>query len=74
MFLHLLSVFSLHVTSFLSSWEQKKERECMLLRIAMMRHELQRQRKALSKEIDLRQKERMQLQKKGNIRHTQDQD
>lgn len=37
----------------------------MLLRIAMMRNELQRQRKALSREIDLRQKERTQLQRKG---------
>lgn len=46
-------------------YEQKKERECMLLRIAMMRNELQRQRKALSREIDLRQKERTQLQRKG---------
>lgn len=44
---------------------KKKERECMLLRIAMMQNELQRQRKALSREIDLRQKERTQLQRKG---------
>nr|XP_046265731.1 UV radiation resistance-associated gene protein [Scatophagus argus] len=44
--------------------ERKKERECMQLRIAVLRSELQRQRKALSREIDQRQKERTQLQKK----------
>ncbi|CAN9501557.1 unnamed protein product [Ophioblennius macclurei] len=44
--------------------ERKKERECMQLRIAVLRSELQRQRKALGREIDLRQKERAQLQKK----------
>ncbi|KAM9348405.1 UV radiation resistance-associated gene protein [Symphorus nematophorus] len=44
--------------------ERKKERECMQLRIAVLRSELQRQRKALGREIDLRQKERSQLQKK----------
>lgn len=49
-------------------WQQKKEREAMLLRIAMMRSELQRQRKALSREMDLRQKERTQLQRKGKSR------
>jgi len=37
----------------------------MQLRIAVLRSELQRQRKALGREIDLRQKERAQLQKKG---------
>ncbi|TNM84525.1 hypothetical protein fugu_008703 [Takifugu bimaculatus] len=37
---------------------RKKEREAMLLRIAMMRSELQRQRKALGREMELRQKER----------------
>lgn len=37
----------------------------MQLRIAVLRSELQRQRKALGREIDLRQKERTQLQKKG---------
>ncbi|XP_029704489.1 UV radiation resistance-associated gene protein-like [Takifugu rubripes] len=37
----------------------------MLLRIAMMRSELQRQRKALGREMELRQKERTQLQRKG---------
>ncbi|XP_054481557.1 UV radiation resistance-associated gene protein [Anoplopoma fimbria] len=44
--------------------ERKKERECMQLRIAVLRSELQRQRKALGREMDLRQKERAQLQKK----------
>ncbi|XP_056911606.1 UV radiation resistance-associated gene protein isoform X3 [Takifugu flavidus] len=44
---------------------RKKEREAMLLRIAMMRSELQRQRKALGREMELRQKERTQLQRKG---------
>lgn len=37
----------------------------MQLRIAVLRSELQRQRKALGREIDLRQKDRAQLQKKG---------
>ncbi|KAA8586469.1 hypothetical protein FQN60_000305, partial [Etheostoma spectabile] len=45
--------------------ERKKERECMQLRIAVLRSELQRQRKALGREIDLRQKDNAQLQKKG---------
>lgn len=49
--------------------EQKKERECMQLRIAVLRSELQRQRKALGREIDLRQKERSQLQKKGKVKN-----
>lgn len=44
--------------------ERKKERECMQLRIAVLRSELQRQKKALGREIDLRQKDRTQLQKK----------
>ncbi|XP_073335557.1 UV radiation resistance-associated gene protein [Pagrus major] len=47
--------------------ERKKERECMQLRIAVLRSELQRQRKALGREIDLRQKERTQLQKKEEV-------
>uniref|UniRef100_A0A3Q1EJ28 UV radiation resistance associated gene n=1 Tax=Acanthochromis polyacanthus TaxID=80966 RepID=A0A3Q1EJ28_9TELE len=47
--------------------ERKKERECMQLRIAVLRSELQRQRKALGREIDLRQKERAQLQKKEEV-------
>uniref|UniRef100_A0A3Q3L9U3 UV radiation resistance associated gene n=1 Tax=Mastacembelus armatus TaxID=205130 RepID=A0A3Q3L9U3_9TELE len=46
--------------------ERKKERECMQLRIAVLRSELQRQRKALGREIDLQQKDKVQLQKKGN--------
>ncbi|XP_034082713.1 UV radiation resistance-associated gene protein [Gymnodraco acuticeps] len=44
--------------------ERKKERECMQLRIAVLRSELQRQRKALGREMDLRQKESARLQKK----------
>uniref|UniRef100_A0A3B3ZG98 Uncharacterized protein n=1 Tax=Periophthalmus magnuspinnatus TaxID=409849 RepID=A0A3B3ZG98_9GOBI len=48
-----------------SCTERKKERECMQLRIAVLRSELERQTKALSRETDLRQKERAQLQKKG---------
>ncbi|XP_041657267.1 UV radiation resistance-associated gene protein [Cheilinus undulatus] len=47
--------------------ERKKERECMQLRIAVLRSELQRQRKALGREIDLRQKEQAQLQKKEEV-------
>uniref|UniRef100_A0A674AAH0 UV radiation resistance associated gene n=1 Tax=Salmo trutta TaxID=8032 RepID=A0A674AAH0_SALTR len=45
--------------------ERKKERECMQLRLGMLRGELERQRKVLGRETDLRQKERAQLQKKG---------
>uniref|UniRef100_I3JZG5 UV radiation resistance associated gene n=1 Tax=Oreochromis niloticus TaxID=8128 RepID=I3JZG5_ORENI len=44
--------------------ERKKERECMQLRIAVLHSELERQRKALGRERDLRQKERALLQKK----------
>uniref|UniRef100_A0A3P9ANQ3 C2 domain-containing protein n=1 Tax=Esox lucius TaxID=8010 RepID=A0A3P9ANQ3_ESOLU len=44
--------------------ERKKERECMHLRLGTLRGELERQRKALGRETDLRQKERAQLQKK----------
>lgn len=47
-----------------SCTERKKERECMQLRIAVLRCELERQTKALGRETDLRQKERAQLQKK----------
>ncbi|KAM6984276.1 UV radiation resistance-associated gene protein isoform 2-T2 [Tautogolabrus adspersus] len=47
--------------------ERKKERECMQLRLAVLRSELQRQRKALGREIDLRQKEQAQLQKKEEV-------
>lgn len=39
----------------------------MQLRIAVLRCELQRQRKALGREIDLQQKEKSQLQKKGRV-------
>lgn len=42
----------------------------MQLRIAVLRSELQRQKKALSRETDLQQKERIQLQKKGNAAGT----
>uniref|UniRef100_A0A671VTK0 UV radiation resistance associated gene n=1 Tax=Sparus aurata TaxID=8175 RepID=A0A671VTK0_SPAAU len=51
--------------------ERKKERECMQLRIAVLRSELQRQRKALGREIDLRQKDRTQLQRKEEVFSTQ---
>uniref|UniRef100_A0A3B5LZW0 UV radiation resistance associated gene n=1 Tax=Xiphophorus couchianus TaxID=32473 RepID=A0A3B5LZW0_9TELE len=44
--------------------ERKKERECMQLRIAVLCSELQRQKKAFGREIDVRQKERAHLQKK----------
>ncbi|XP_013993335.2 UV radiation resistance-associated gene protein isoform X1 [Salmo salar] len=44
--------------------ERKKERECKQLRLGMLRGELERQRKVLGRETDLRQKERAQLQKK----------
>lgn len=47
-----------------SCTERKKERECMQLRIAVLRSELERQTKALGRETDLRQKERAQFQKK----------
>ncbi|TRZ00543.1 hypothetical protein DNTS_014626 [Danionella cerebrum] len=47
-----------------SNWPQKKERECMQLRIGILRCELDRQRKALSREVDMMQKERAQLVKK----------
>uniref|UniRef100_A0A8K9UUJ4 UV radiation resistance associated gene n=1 Tax=Oncorhynchus mykiss TaxID=8022 RepID=A0A8K9UUJ4_ONCMY len=42
----------------------KKERECMQLRLGTLRSELERQRKALGRETDLRQKEKAVLQKK----------
>ncbi|KAG7267763.1 hypothetical protein CRUP_001679 [Coryphaenoides rupestris] len=42
----------------------KKQRECMELRLGVLRSELQRQRRALCRETDLRQKERAQLHKK----------
>ncbi|XP_031428053.1 UV radiation resistance-associated gene protein isoform X1 [Clupea harengus] len=43
---------------------QKKERECRHLRISVLRSELERQRKALAKEMDTQLKEKTQLQKK----------
>uniref|UniRef100_A0A8C1GPQ7 C2 domain-containing protein n=1 Tax=Cyprinus carpio TaxID=7962 RepID=A0A8C1GPQ7_CYPCA len=49
-----------------SCTEKKKERECMQLRIGILRCELERQRKALAREMDMMQKERVQLVKKGN--------
>ncbi|XP_061754130.1 UV radiation resistance-associated gene protein isoform X3 [Nerophis ophidion] len=50
---------------------RKKEREFMQLRLAVLRSELQRQRKALGREIGLRQKDRAQLQKKEEVFATQ---
>ncbi|XP_037544075.1 UV radiation resistance-associated gene protein [Nematolebias whitei] len=50
-----------------SCTERKKERECMQLRIAVLRSELQRQRKALGREVDIQQKERAELQKKEEV-------
>uniref|UniRef100_A0A671NCU2 UV radiation resistance-associated gene protein-like n=1 Tax=Sinocyclocheilus anshuiensis TaxID=1608454 RepID=A0A671NCU2_9TELE len=47
-----------------SCTEKKKERECMQLRIGILRCELERQRKALARELDMMQKERAQLVKK----------
>uniref|UniRef100_A0A8C8J0Y0 UV radiation resistance-associated gene protein n=1 Tax=Oncorhynchus tshawytscha TaxID=74940 RepID=A0A8C8J0Y0_ONCTS len=44
--------------------DRKKVRECMQMRLGMLRGELERQRKVLGRETDLRQKERAQLQKK----------
>ncbi|XP_031428054.1 UV radiation resistance-associated gene protein isoform X2 [Clupea harengus] len=44
--------------------ERKKERECRHLRISVLRSELERQRKALAKEMDTQLKEKTQLQKK----------
>uniref|UniRef100_A0A8L0DSQ5 UV radiation resistance associated gene n=1 Tax=Oncorhynchus mykiss TaxID=8022 RepID=A0A8L0DSQ5_ONCMY len=44
--------------------KRKKERECMQLRLGTLRSELERQRKALGRETDLRQKEKAVLQKK----------
>uniref|UniRef100_A0A673JSW5 UV radiation resistance-associated gene protein-like n=1 Tax=Sinocyclocheilus rhinocerous TaxID=307959 RepID=A0A673JSW5_9TELE len=46
-----------------SCTEKKKERECMQLRIGILRCELERQRKALARELDMMQKERAQLRK-----------
>uniref|UniRef100_A0AAY4AM45 C2 domain-containing protein n=1 Tax=Denticeps clupeoides TaxID=299321 RepID=A0AAY4AM45_9TELE len=44
--------------------ERKKDRECMQLRISVLRSELERQRRALSREMELLHKERVLLQKK----------
>ncbi|XP_060752047.1 UV radiation resistance-associated gene protein [Tachysurus vachellii] len=44
--------------------ERKKERECMQLRIGVLRSEVERQRKALLRERETLQKERALLQKK----------
>lgn len=65
-----LCFLSISVFCLLFCSEQKKERECMQLRIAVLRSELQRQKKALSRERDLQQKERIQLQKKGKVAET----
>ncbi|XP_061659730.1 UV radiation resistance-associated gene protein isoform X2 [Syngnathoides biaculeatus] len=46
---------------------RKKERECMQLRLAVLRSELLRQRKALGREIDVQQKDMAQLQKKEEM-------
>lgn len=56
---------SFFVCSLFVFFVQKKERECKQLRIAVLCSELQRQKKALGREIDVRQKERAHLQKKG---------
>nr|XP_057942794.1 UV radiation resistance-associated gene protein [Doryrhamphus excisus] len=50
---------------------RKKEREFMQLRLAVLRSELQRQRKALGRERGLWQKDRAQLQKKEEVFATQ---
>uniref|UniRef100_A0A8B9K662 UV radiation resistance associated gene n=1 Tax=Astyanax mexicanus TaxID=7994 RepID=A0A8B9K662_ASTMX len=47
--------------------ERKKERECMQLRIGVLRSELERQRKALMREMDTLQKKQVQLQKKETL-------
>ncbi|XP_037126416.1 UV radiation resistance-associated gene protein isoform X1 [Syngnathus acus] len=52
---------------------RKKERECMQLRLAVLHSELQRQRKALGREIDVRQKDMAQLQKKEEVYSSQHQ-
>ncbi|KAI5614333.1 UV radiation resistance-associatedprotein isoform X1 [Silurus asotus] len=44
--------------------ERKKERECMQLRISVLRSEVERQKKALLREREMLQKERVLLQKK----------
>uniref|UniRef100_A0A672LQ23 UV radiation resistance-associated gene protein-like n=1 Tax=Sinocyclocheilus grahami TaxID=75366 RepID=A0A672LQ23_SINGR len=56
-----------------SCTEKKKERECMHLRIGILRCELERQRKALARELDMMQKERAQLVKKEEASSTKHQ-
>uniref|UniRef100_A0A8C2PZB1 UV radiation resistance associated gene n=1 Tax=Cyprinus carpio TaxID=7962 RepID=A0A8C2PZB1_CYPCA len=56
-----------------SCTEKKKERECMQLRIGILRCELERQRKALAREMDMMQKERVQLVKKEEASSTKHQ-
>ncbi|XP_076875570.1 UV radiation resistance-associated gene protein [Brachyhypopomus gauderio] len=51
--------------------EQKKERESMQLRLGALRSELERQKKALVKEMDALQKERGHLQRKEEAFSTQ---
>ncbi|XP_005172712.1 UV radiation resistance-associated gene protein isoform X1 [Danio rerio] len=57
-----------------SCTEKKKERECMQLRIGILRCELERQKKALTREMDVMQKERAQLIKKEEASSTKQQD
>lgn len=56
-----------------SCTEKKKERECMQLRIGTLRCEMERQKKALAREMDVLQKERAQLQKKEEASSTKHQ-
>uniref|UniRef100_A0A8C9W5Y8 UV radiation resistance associated gene n=1 Tax=Scleropages formosus TaxID=113540 RepID=A0A8C9W5Y8_SCLFO len=50
-----------------ASTERKKERECLQLRIGVLRSELERQKKALTRETDVLQKDKALLQRKGNM-------
>uniref|UniRef100_A0A8C1VLG1 C2 domain-containing protein n=1 Tax=Cyprinus carpio TaxID=7962 RepID=A0A8C1VLG1_CYPCA len=52
---------------------QKLLQECMQLRIGILRCELERQRKALAREMDMMQKERVQLVKKEEASSTKHQ-
>uniref|UniRef100_A0A673JSL6 UV radiation resistance-associated gene protein-like n=1 Tax=Sinocyclocheilus rhinocerous TaxID=307959 RepID=A0A673JSL6_9TELE len=54
-----------------SCTEKKKERECMQLRIGILRCELERQRKALARELDMMQKERAQLSERKSLTELQ---
>ncbi|XP_029107054.1 UV radiation resistance-associated gene protein [Scleropages formosus] len=47
-----------------ASTERKKERECLQLRIGVLRSELERQKKALTRETDVLQKDKALLQRK----------